>query len=50
MLDSPEEGNQASYRLFQVRRPARITSRPRTAQPPIAHAAAGVGAVESDCP
>lgn len=45
VLDAPEEGNQASYRLFQVRRPARITSRPRTAQPPVAHAAAGVGTV-----
>ncbi|MFI1566720.1 bifunctional class I SAM-dependent methyltransferase/NUDIX hydrolase [Streptomyces sp. NPDC020490] len=45
VLDAPEEGNQASYRLFQVRRPARITSRPRTAQSPVAHAAAGVGAV-----
>ncbi|GGR77498.1 hypothetical protein GCM10010269_15950 [Streptomyces humidus] len=45
VLDAPEEGNQASYRLFQVRRPARIPSRPRTARPPVAHAAAGVGAV-----
>ncbi|MGX1127966.1 SAM-dependent methyltransferase [Streptomyces glaucescens] len=45
VLDAPEAGNQASYRLFHVRRPARITSRPRTAQPPVAHAAAGVGAV-----
>ncbi|WP_348652399.1 NUDIX domain-containing protein [Streptomyces sp. ATE26] len=45
VLDAPEEGNHASYRLFQVRRPARITSRPRRAQPPVAHAAAGVGAV-----
>lgn len=44
-LDAPEEGNHASYRLFQVRRPARITARPRTAEPPVAHAAAGVGAV-----
>ncbi|MFF0897857.1 NUDIX domain-containing protein [Streptomyces sp. NPDC003278] len=45
VLDAPEEGNHASYRLFQVRRPTRITSRPRSAQPPVAHAAAGVGAV-----
>ncbi|MEU3844828.1 bifunctional class I SAM-dependent methyltransferase/NUDIX hydrolase [Streptomyces sp. NPDC028635] len=45
VLNATEEGNQASYRLFQVRRPARITSRPRTARPPVAHAAAGVGAV-----
>ncbi|MCZ0987859.1 bifunctional class I SAM-dependent methyltransferase/NUDIX hydrolase [Streptomyces diastatochromogenes] len=45
VLDAPEEGNHASYRLFQVRRPARVTARPRTAKPPVAHAAAGVGAV-----
>ncbi|MFD5792345.1 NUDIX domain-containing protein [Streptomyces diastatochromogenes] len=45
VLDAPEEGNHASYRLFQARRPARITARPRTAKPPVAHAAAGVGAV-----
>ncbi|MFG2125005.1 NUDIX domain-containing protein [Streptomyces sp. NPDC048710] len=45
VLDAPEEGNHASYRLFQVRRPARVTSRPRTAKPPVAHAAVGVGAV-----
>ncbi|MFE1878692.1 bifunctional class I SAM-dependent methyltransferase/NUDIX hydrolase [Streptomyces diastatochromogenes] len=45
VLDAPEEGNHASYRLFHVRRPARITARPRTAKPPVAHAAAGVGAV-----
>ncbi|WP_151770282.1 bifunctional class I SAM-dependent methyltransferase/NUDIX hydrolase [Streptomyces abyssomicinicus] len=45
VLDASEAGNHASYRLFQVRRPVRITSRPRTAQPPVAHAAAGVGAV-----
>ncbi len=44
-LDAPEEGNHASYRLFQVQRPARVTSRPRTSRPPVAHAAAGVGAV-----
>ncbi|MFF4571529.1 NUDIX domain-containing protein [Streptomyces sp. NPDC001410] len=45
VLDAPEEGNHASYRLFQVRRPARVTSRPRTVKPPVAHAAVGVGAV-----
>ncbi|MGX1267289.1 bifunctional class I SAM-dependent methyltransferase/NUDIX hydrolase [Streptomyces phaeoluteigriseus] len=45
VLDAPEAGNQASYRLFQVRKPVRITSRPRTAQPPVPHASAGVGAV-----
>ncbi|MEU9446013.1 NUDIX domain-containing protein [Streptomyces sp. NPDC048304] len=45
VLDAPEKNNHASYRLFQVYRPARITARPRTAKPPIAHAAVGVGAV-----
>ncbi|MGW3169812.1 bifunctional class I SAM-dependent methyltransferase/NUDIX hydrolase [Streptomyces sp. NPDC001153] len=45
VLDAPEEHNHASYRLFQVHRPARITARPRTAKPPVPHAAVGVGAV-----
>ncbi|MEU2607692.1 bifunctional class I SAM-dependent methyltransferase/NUDIX hydrolase [Streptomyces albus] len=45
VLDAPEETNHASYRLFQVYRPARITSRPRTSRPPEAHAALGVGAI-----
>ncbi|MGW0769049.1 bifunctional class I SAM-dependent methyltransferase/NUDIX hydrolase [Streptomyces sp. NPDC002676] len=45
VLDAPEENNHASYRLFQVYRPARITARPRTARPPVARAAVGVGAV-----
>ncbi|MEU6578887.1 bifunctional class I SAM-dependent methyltransferase/NUDIX hydrolase [Streptomyces sp. NPDC046805] len=45
VLDAPEPNNRASYRLFQVRRPVRITSRPRTARPPAPQAAAGVGAV-----
>lgn len=45
VLDAPEETNHASYRLFEVRRPARITSRPRTTRPPQAHAALGVGAI-----
>ncbi|WP_438306319.1 bifunctional class I SAM-dependent methyltransferase/NUDIX hydrolase [Streptomyces sp. HUAS TT11] len=44
-LDAPEENNHASYRLFQVRRPARIPSRPRTTKPPAPHAALGVGAL-----
>ncbi|MFE9880149.1 NUDIX domain-containing protein [Streptomyces sp. NPDC005784] len=47
VLDAPEQGNHASYRLFQVRRPARVTSRPRTTRPPVAHAALGVGAILS---
>ncbi|KUN03000.1 methyltransferase [Streptomyces yokosukanensis] len=45
VLDAPQEDNHASYRLFEVHRPARITARPRTAKPPLAHAAVGVGAV-----
>ncbi|MEU0336672.1 NUDIX domain-containing protein [Streptomyces sp. NPDC006193] len=45
VLDAPEEHNHASYRLFRAERPARITARPRTARPPAAHAAVGVGAV-----
>ncbi|MFD3580963.1 NUDIX domain-containing protein [Streptomyces sp. NPDC058683] len=44
-LDAPEANNHASYRLFEVRRPNRISSRPRTGRPPHAHAALGVGAV-----
>lgn len=45
VLDAPEDGNHASYRLFRVRRPARVSSRPRTDLPPVAHAALGVGAI-----
>ncbi|KAB2971124.1 NUDIX domain-containing protein [Streptomyces sp. SS1-1] len=44
-LDAPEEADHASSRLFQARRPARVTSRPRTTRPPVPHAAIGVGAV-----
>jgi 8-oxo-dGTP pyrophosphatase MutT (NUDIX family) len=45
VLDAPEAANHASYRLFEVRRPTRISSRPRTSRPPHLHAALGVGAV-----
>ncbi|MEV5356052.1 bifunctional class I SAM-dependent methyltransferase/NUDIX hydrolase [Streptomyces sp. NPDC052693] len=45
VLDAPEPGNRASYRLFRVTRPVRVSSRPRTGKPPVAHAALGVGAV-----
>ncbi|GAB2730310.1 hypothetical protein GCM10027072_25800 [Streptomyces bullii] len=45
VLDAPETGNQASYRLFRATRPARLASRPRTPRPPVAHAALGVGAI-----
>jgi SAM-dependent methyltransferase len=45
VLNAPQENNHASYRLFQAHRPNRITARPRTAKPPAAGAAVGVGAV-----
>ncbi|MFD7054254.1 NUDIX domain-containing protein [Streptomyces mirabilis] len=45
VLDAPDEDNPVSCRLFHVRRHARITSRPRTSRPPVAHAALGVGAI-----
>ncbi|MFC7843226.1 NUDIX domain-containing protein [Streptomyces sp. NPDC057382] len=45
VLDTPQEDNQASYLLFQVTRPVRVSSRPRVGKPPPAHAALGVGAV-----
>jgi 8-oxo-dGTP pyrophosphatase MutT (NUDIX family) len=45
VLEAPEEGNRASYRLFRVTRPVRVSSRPRVDKAPPAHAAIGVGAV-----
>lgn len=45
VLDAPQAGNHASYRLFRVTRPVRVSSRPRTGKPPVAHAALGVGAI-----
>ncbi|WP_367324884.1 NUDIX domain-containing protein [Streptomyces sp. HUAS ZL42] len=45
VLDAPEPGNHASYRIFRVRRPVRVSSRPRTSLPPVAHAALGVAAI-----
>ncbi|AMW09056.1 methyltransferase [Streptomyces qaidamensis] len=45
VLDTPEESNRASYRLFRVTRPVRVSSRPRVDKAPPAHAAIGVGAV-----
>jgi 8-oxo-dGTP pyrophosphatase MutT (NUDIX family) len=45
VLDAPQAGNHASYRLFQVTRPLRVSSRPRIDRPPVAHAALGVGAI-----
>ncbi len=45
-VDAPDPAvNRASYRVFRARRPLRITARPRTAHPPVAHAALGVGAI-----
>ncbi len=45
VFDVPGADNHASSLLFQVRKPARRTSRPRTDKPPVAHAALGVGAI-----
>ncbi|MFJ4623329.1 NUDIX domain-containing protein [Streptomyces sp. NPDC088812] len=44
-VPAPDPDRPASHRVFRARRPARVTSRPRTALPPVAHAALGVGAV-----
>ncbi|WUQ66628.1 NUDIX domain-containing protein [Streptomyces canus] len=45
VLDAPEEGNHASYRIFRATRPVRVSSRPRGSRPPVPHAAIGVGAI-----
>ncbi|MFE1249802.1 NUDIX domain-containing protein [Streptomyces sp. NPDC058735] len=45
VLDAPQDGNHASYRLFRVTRPVRVTSRPRVGKPSAAHAALGAGAI-----
>ncbi|WP_461077842.1 bifunctional class I SAM-dependent methyltransferase/NUDIX hydrolase [Streptomyces deserti] len=45
VLDAPQADGHASYRLFRVTRPARVSSRPRTPRPPAAHATLGVGAI-----
>ncbi|MFI6934153.1 NUDIX domain-containing protein [Streptomyces sp. NPDC050287] len=45
VLDAPEEDNHASYRVFRVTRPVRVSSRPRGSRPPAPHAALGVGAI-----
>ncbi|MFI7502853.1 bifunctional class I SAM-dependent methyltransferase/NUDIX hydrolase [Streptomyces sp. NPDC049687] len=44
-VTAPDPANRASYRVLRVRRPPRISARPRTALPPVAHAALGVGAI-----
>ncbi|MFI0543273.1 bifunctional class I SAM-dependent methyltransferase/NUDIX hydrolase [Streptomyces sp. WSLK1-3] len=45
VLDTPEADNLASYRLFRVTRPVRVSSRPRSSRAPVPHAAIGVGAI-----
>ncbi|CAM5623444.1 bifunctional class I SAM-dependent methyltransferase/NUDIX hydrolase [Streptomyces griseorubiginosus] len=45
VLDAPEADNHASYRIFRVTRPVRVSSRPRGSRPPVPHAAIGVGAI-----
>ncbi|GKQ35369.1 bifunctional class I SAM-dependent methyltransferase/NUDIX hydrolase [Streptomyces sp. A012304] len=44
-VPAPDPAGLASYRVFRARRPMRVSSRPRVALPPRAHAALGVGAV-----
>lgn len=44
-LDAPDEDDRASYRIFRVTRPVRVSSRPRTNRGPAPHAAVGVGAI-----
>ncbi|MFH8803318.1 bifunctional class I SAM-dependent methyltransferase/NUDIX hydrolase [Streptomyces sp. NPDC017936] len=44
-VPSPDPAGLASYRVLRARRPVRVSSRPRTARPPVAHAALGVGAI-----
>ncbi|MGW1786013.1 NUDIX domain-containing protein [Streptomyces sp. NPDC002143] len=48
LAGSPEPAvpaNLAAYRVFRARRPLRVSARPRTDLPPVAHAALGVGAI-----
>ncbi|MFB7341298.1 NUDIX domain-containing protein [Streptomyces hydrogenans] len=44
-IDSPQDDQPLSYRLYAARRPERIRSRPRTSAPPPPHAALGVGII-----
>lgn len=44
-VTSPDPVNLASYRVVRARRPVRVSARPRTGRPPVAHAALGVGAI-----
>ncbi|MFJ2420633.1 NUDIX domain-containing protein [Streptomyces brevispora] len=45
LLEPSAGDDRASYRLFRARRGTRVSSRPRTSRPPVAHAALGVGAI-----
>lgn len=42
---SADPADRAAHRVFRARRPLRVTSRPRSGRPPVAHAAIGVGAI-----
>ncbi|MFG2232272.1 NUDIX domain-containing protein [Streptomyces sp. NPDC048723] len=44
-IDAPQPDNQASYRLYEVRRPQRVPSRQRTGTPPPPRAFVGVGVI-----
>ncbi|GAA2254307.1 hypothetical protein GCM10010232_49180 [Streptomyces amakusaensis] len=45
VLTSPDEGDLLSCTLIQARRPAPVTSRPRTGRPPVTHTTLGVGII-----
>ncbi|GGZ49682.1 hypothetical protein GCM10010387_49940 [Streptomyces inusitatus] len=45
VLTAPEEDDPLSCTLIQARRPAPVTSRPRTDRPPVAHAPLSVGII-----
>ncbi|WP_327258166.1 bifunctional class I SAM-dependent methyltransferase/NUDIX hydrolase [Streptomyces sp. NBC_01244] len=44
-IDAPQPDNQASYRLYEARRPQRVASRQRTSTPPPPNAFVGVGVI-----
>ncbi|MFI5867579.1 bifunctional class I SAM-dependent methyltransferase/NUDIX hydrolase [Streptomyces sp. NPDC051546] len=44
-IDEPQPDNQASYRLYEARRPQRVPSRQRTSTPPPPNAFVGVGVI-----
>ncbi|MDX2936798.1 bifunctional class I SAM-dependent methyltransferase/NUDIX hydrolase [Streptomyces ipomoeae] len=45
LLTAPDDSNPVTCAVFQIRRPARVTSRPRTSSPPEPNGAFGVGAI-----